>query len=158
MGTWLEKQTCWAQRRQSATFVKPEKCFCSYLLGKIAFAALSSCGECSAAEEFCGRRSQEVTCFTRQPTDSPPTWRNSPLSAEPHGEGEQLKSTTATNVGWRFGTRVNRCQNLVRLGRSLITPIISAPMEAFYEWMDKVFSSICTSTDNSFELFVLSLA
>lgn len=50
----------------------------------------------------------------------------------PHGEGEQLKSTTATNVGWRFGTRVNRSQNLGRLGRSLLTPIISAPMEAFY--------------------------
>lgn len=87
-----------AQRRQSATFVKVRKCFGSYLLRKIvAFAAPSSCGERSAAEEFCGRRSQEVTCFTRQPTDKPAHLEK--LSIErraPRGLGEQLKSTTAT--------------------------------------------------------------
>lgn len=88
-------QTFWGQQRQSATFIKVQKFSCPYLLRKIAFAAQSSCRE-SAAEEFCGRRSQEVTCFTRQPTARPPTRRNSPLSAKPYAVNKQLQSTTAT--------------------------------------------------------------
>lgn len=105
------------------TFVKVQKFFCSYLLGKIA--APSSWRESdAAAEEFSGRRSQEVTCFARQPTARPPTTT-------------EAKERHSNCVGWRFSTGVNRSQNLVHLGRPLLT------LEAL-QWSDKVFSSIRT--------------
>lgn len=133
-----------AQRRQSATFVKVRKCFGSYLLRKIAFAALSSCAGVRRSGGVLWEEESGGHLFHSAAHRQPAHLEKLSIERRAPRGGRAAKEHNSDRVGWRFGTRVNRRQNLVRLGRSLLAPCISAPKEAFYEWLEKVFRIIWT--------------